>query len=437
MAQTILLKQEMPLMKPSLSNQVPNQKKFFSYGWFLFFLNVIFTGFASTLEVVPVSFLNQFISHFSIRLPVAIYTMSSYYYAFIILQIPIAILLDKYKPKWLVTGSLLITGIGCFLFAKSHQLLVAGIARFLMGTGSAFTFIYGLKSASDWFPLKNFAFRIGLFIALENLCNFILNHSFYHISVHIGWRKVSLVFSIISIALAMISFFFIHNRSGPYCIVSDTKGEFRHGIRKLFDCSQMWVIGITTGLVIGALFSFIGRWGTSFLRTAYQATPFTILLFTITMYLGYTLGSAFFGYVSTSLQKRKMFIPWGILFAILMLILIIYPPYLSDAQIFCIFFALGLSISPVNLGYVTLCEQNIPQVKATAIAVIHTAYAIVIASSDLFTSILLELVTAIGGRSQYNLYDFQISFFSLPIYLTVALFFSFFIRETYARQREI
>lgn len=71
-------------------------------------------------------------------------------------------------------------------------------------------------------------------------------------------------------------------------------------------------MGIAVGLMIGPLFSFEALWSVSFLETVYKV-PFNLaILFNFLFVIGYAVGAVFFGRVSTSLGRRKIFIPWGI-----------------------------------------------------------------------------------------------------------------------------
>ncbi len=87
---------------------------------------------------------------------------SFYYYAYVPLQIPSGMLLDKIGPRAVITFSSLLCAVGTWLFATTTDLTIAQCARFIVGAGSACAFIGCLKIASDWFSPTRFAFMVGL-----------------------------------------------------------------------------------------------------------------------------------------------------------------------------------------------------------------------------------------------------------------------------------
>ncbi|WP_032113075.1 MFS transporter [Candidatus Paracaedibacter symbiosus] len=76
---------------------------------------------------------------------------SFYYYAYVILQVPCGIIVDRFGTRRVVTFSTLLCVIGSLCFAYSDSLPLAQLGRFLIGAGSACAFISCLKISADWF----------------------------------------------------------------------------------------------------------------------------------------------------------------------------------------------------------------------------------------------------------------------------------------------
>jgi MFS family permease len=73
------------------------------------------------------------------------------------LQVPVGVLLDRFGSlRLLVCGALLMAG-GQALMAASHSMAGAILARVLVGTGDAMTFISVLRLVPQWFPARRVA----------------------------------------------------------------------------------------------------------------------------------------------------------------------------------------------------------------------------------------------------------------------------------------
>ncbi|GAA2434090.1 MFS transporter [Actinomadura vinacea] len=70
------------------------------------------------------------------------------------LQIPVGLLLDRIGPRWMIAGGALLMAAGQGLLAVSTGLGAAVVARVLVGTGDAMTFISVLGLVTRWFPAR-------------------------------------------------------------------------------------------------------------------------------------------------------------------------------------------------------------------------------------------------------------------------------------------
>ncbi|MEM7174963.1 MAG: MFS transporter [Chlamydiota bacterium] len=420
-------------MEPSAKSE-KNPAAYF-YGWVLFFLNTIVVAYTSSLEALPSLLSSQLTLFYNTKISTITYIFSFYYYAFIIFQIPAALLIDKYRTNFFITIAPLITGLSACLLAQSHTLITAGITRFFMGIGSALAFLHAIKCIADWFPAKTFAFRFGLFIAIELVLTVAVSALLNHLTLLLGWHQALIYFGIAGLILTCLVFLITRRFQQNYeAYFQDRPSSLKPLLRKLFDSSQMWVIGMSAGLSTGIIYAFLGRWAKPIFTLAYNLSALHAMALVLIANVGYVCGNLLFPYFSTLLKRRKTFIPCSLAITIIMLVVIVYPPYFTIYLVAICSFLLGFSISAANLGYVIIHEQNATQITATAIASINIFYSIAIAAFDGLITNFLRFETTARGATQYSLQDFESALFRLPIYFIFALIFSFFIRETHAEQ---
>ena len=87
---------------------------------------------------------------------------SSFYYPYIILQVPAGILVSRFGARSvLIVGALLCT-VASFLFAMSETATTAEMTRILMGLGAAPTVVCTMTVAAQWFPARLFPLLAAL-----------------------------------------------------------------------------------------------------------------------------------------------------------------------------------------------------------------------------------------------------------------------------------
>jgi len=73
---------------------------------------------------------------------------ATFYYAFMIAQLFVGILLDKFSARWLTASAIFACSLGVFLFSQTSSLLEAELSRALMGVGVAFATVAYMKLAA-------------------------------------------------------------------------------------------------------------------------------------------------------------------------------------------------------------------------------------------------------------------------------------------------
>ncbi|WP_420422508.1 MFS transporter [Simkania sp.] len=403
--------------------------------WTILILSIVFNGYAMTLQLTTVELSEKLSDLFQIPVPQLTYTQNAFFYAFFLMQIPVGILVDRFGSRKIPSLAILTCAAGALVFSFSQSLLMVGVGRALMGIGGSFAFLNGLKIVSNWFYSKRFAFMLGMFIGLSVLSMIILGESMLSLQDALGWRQALLVFSLIGLILGCLFFFIVQDAPGAGFSVhtGQQRATFGYFIRKVFQNGQNWIVSLTAGFVIGPLFAFRTTWSKEFLLLTYRFSETTAELMNMFFLAGYAIGAPFFARISTSIRRRKLFIVWGIVGAILMLLLIIYPPYLGVQSLAICYVILGLSVSTINLGYVIVHELNVPRIGTTALGISNVFFGAFCAISQ----ILIVTLFQIGLLKSYEIASsasMQISLLRIPIYLFIGLIFSLFIKETRAKQ---
>lgn len=189
---------------------------------------------------------------------------SSFYYPYILLQVPAGILVSRFGARTvLLTGAAICT-VASFLFAMSQSAGYAEATRILMGLGAAPTVVCAMTLAAQWFPARMFpllaaltemAGMVGAAVGQEVL-GFVVERS--------GWRTGMLVCGATSAVLLVLIALFIRNRSAG--------GSQEHWpkaaeIKRLLTSPAILSSSVAGGLVGSAGMSFGMLWGVSYFQT--------------------------------------------------------------------------------------------------------------------------------------------------------------------------
>ncbi len=406
--------------------------------WIFFFLTALATAYLFAFILLPTTFSRQLMAHFNVPKVTLSYAMTSYAYSLTLFLIPVSLLIDRYFQLWIFAAGLILTGLGALLFAHSSEIIHATLARAFMGLGATVGLTYSIKALSAWVGQSRRACFLALFIALQIALTLAIAWISHLLFQKNSWQKMLHFYGLCSFPLALLCLLFYRSTQNfPFQAPPLPSSEWWRAIRSLFDSSQVWFIGFATGIFLGVFLTFISKWGLPFFCLAYKLSFQQALCLVALVCLGFLAGAFFFSSMSTSLQKRKMFIPWGILISLLMLIIMIYPPYLPFQPMLLICFLCGFAGASGLLGYVVICEQNPFELTATAFASIYTFFGFAIIFTDPLISVFLEFESITAATPVATLRNFQIALFRMPIYIALSLLFSLFIRDTHAKQTNL
>jgi MFS family permease len=368
-----------------------------------------------------------------------------YYYAYIPLQLPAGILLDRYGPRILLTFACFICVVGTFLFAGTQLFWVAAIGRFLVGFGSAFAFVGVLKLATIWLPEDKLAMVAGLASALGTIGGMVGDNLLGLLVLQAGWVETVNLTAYFGIGLTFVLWFGIRDKkrhqehSGT--IESFRKSMIDFGI--IIRDKQMWINGLFGCLVYLPTTVFAELWGISYLRVAHGMTQDMATFTNSILFLGFTIGAPIMGFISDKMKRRKLPMLVGATGAAIIMIILLYVPGLSVTSIYVLMFALGLLYSAQCIVFAVGRELSPNEAAGTAMAMTNMVVMLgAMVMQPLVGQILdMSLASHVPNVSQlsmeqiqqlYTAYDYRFALSIIPIGIIIAALLTFLLKETYA-----
>lgn len=405
--------------------------------WLIISASAFFLFYKYILQVSPSIMTNELMRAFAINGAGLGNLAACYFYTFLLMQIPVGILLDRYSPRHLTSIAIALCALGAISFAYAPSLLMAAIARALIGFGAAFATVSYMKMATLWFPPQRFSFVAGL-LATAAMMGAVFGEAPLSILVgHAGWQHALLICAIIGGIFTVVFWFFVRDKS-PYLPPAQNKqplyflGIFS-GLATVLKNPQNWLLSLYSGLAFAPTDVFAGLWGVPFLMRYYHITRTTAAAAASCAFIGLAIGGPLLGWISDRIGKRRNVMYVGTAIAFVTLTLVIYLPPLPFVWLGLLLFLFGFGTSCFMLGFVVGKEINSLMLAATVIAVINTSDALWGAISEPLIGKLLDL--GWGGTQKHQVHIFSIADYHhalviLPCYLLVALLLLFFIRDS-------
>ncbi len=350
---------------------------------------------------------------------------SAFYWAYVLVQLPAGIIVDKFGVKKVMVVSTFIFSIAIFIASNATQEYTLIIYRILAGFGGGFAFLCTFKTMAIWLPKKLFPMFTGftqllLYIGamLSAAPLVILTHSF-------SIKEIMMGVFIISICLFLISTFVIriHPDYEKENKVQDDSVNAIQNLKEVLSNKQIWLNGFYCFTIYGTTVLFADLWGIRYLNLAgfseVNAGWCTSLIF-----IGVAIFSPIWGLIATVFDGERKFLIIAPIFGVFVVTYLLYfNTNLYVAFALCILFG-GIQAVHV-LNYSALRNT----VKVTQIA---TGLALVNLFLPLSGGILQPITGAIIEHLQDShtpLYSFQVTLIIVPILMMLSLVVALFIND--------
>lgn len=364
-----------------------------------------------------------------------------YYYAYTPMQLPVGILMDRFGPRDILTGMVLLCTLGAFLFANSTQLWLAEVGQFAMGFGSAFAFVGVLKLAANWLPQRFFALASGITTTLGMLGAMFCDNFLIALVHTAGWQKTWRLAGITGVILAILIFFIVRDAPQGVRVSKTEHRDTKHAwlaFKKIMGNSQFWINGLIGGFLFLPTTVFAALWGISYLTHIYAFSAHDAGFAISLIFAGWAVGGPISGSVSSFLSNRLIPLKVGTLFSLFLILFVLFAPIttphltllitlfffgiFSSMQILC--FAIGKEISPAASSGTAIAGTNF----------------VVMLGGAFFPPVIGYLMDlhATGMQSAADGFthaDYQLGLIILPIGLLLSLVMSCFVKETHGKQR--
>ena len=425
-----------------------NNKKYMLAAWLICGLGAVFYSYEYFLRISPSVMEHALRSHFNLSATGFGLLSAFYYYAYVPMQLPVGVLMDRFGPRRLLTIACMICVVGTFMFADTFLFGVAAAGRFLVGLGSAFAFVGVLKLATIWLPEDRLAMVAGMATALGTIGAMVGDNLLGSMVTRIGWQQTVNFTAIFGILLIVILWFGIRDQK-RHQRQSGTVDSFKKNMIDLgiiVRNKQIWINGMYGCLVYLPTTVFAELWGIPYLRHAHELSSSSANFCNSLLFLGFTIGAPSMGFISDKIKRRKLPMMLGASGAAIVMMIILYMPGLNATSLGVLMFMLGLLYSVQSIVFAVGREVSPKEAAGTAIATTNMIVMIGAMFLQPLVGRLLDwsltkresalAIHAIAVDKIQQLYtadDYRFALSIIPLGIIIAVILTYFMRETHAQ----
>lgn len=423
------------------------QKWYMLLAWTVCGLGALFYIYEYLLRITPSVMEPALSAHFNLTATTFGLLSSIYYYAYVPMQLPVGVLLDRFGPRILLTFACLVCVVGTFMFGSTNTYWVAAVGRFMVGFGSAFAFVGVMKLATIWLPENKMAMVAGMAAALGTMGAMLGDNLMGKLAFNAGWYKTVQMSAVVGIFLTILLWFGIREHDKKVHdggTISSLKVSMVD-LLLILKNKQIWINGLFGCLVYLPTTVIAELWGIPYLKAAHNLTHEGADFINSVLFLGFTIGAPLMGFISDKLRRRKIPMIVGASGAAMIMMIILYVPGLTEGNLEILMFFLGLFYSSQCIVFAVARELSPSEAGATAMAATNM---IVMLGAMVFQPIvgrLLDFSLSMHASTEgmYNLTteklqqiytpeDFQFALSIIPIGIIIAAILTIFLRETHA-----
>ncbi len=424
-------------------------KKHTFLAWAVCGLGTLFYSYEYILRILPSVMETQLSSHYHLLSSGFGGLSAFYYYAYVPMQIPVGLLMDRYGPRRLLTLACFLCALGTYLFAATDLFYVAAIGRFMVGLGSSFAFVGVLKLATMWLPEDRLAFVAGLAAALGTVGAWLGDYYLGKFVETLGWIQTTNFMSAYGFFLVIMLYFFIKDRK--YSSDNESQQPVRDFASTIHDLiiiaknKQIWVNGFYGCLVYLPTTVLAELWGIPYLTHAHLMSLASAESANGMIFLGFTFGAPIMGTLSDRFHNRKVPMGIGAIGAFTAISMVMYFPGLTEQNIRTLLFILGVCYG--SQAIVFAVGRELAPKRAAGTAMAFTNMIVMLGGMfiqplvgvllDWHVSIRAPLLLAKAQTEAsvnvlYTGIDYQFALMLLPMGILMAFLLTFALKETHS-----
>jgi len=390
--------------------------------WFIVTLYVVYAFFLNTAGAVFADTIKDYMHLTNVGAALAV---GSFVLGFACMQIPAGYLLDRFSIRIVVSCGLFLLAFGNFTLSFSSTLQSFIISNFVQGLGASFAFIAVGKLIGEWFTPKMFPILFGLTQTLSCVLTAGIHYYLVKALEVVTWQSIYKELSIFGFVLLALVVIFVRS---PANVKKKATLSFGKSMGLVLKDKQVWLCSIAGATSFGVLAAYASFWYMTVEKYFSVSVPDALIISGM-IFIGIGIGTPFLGWLSNKVKSRKLIVHVSVVLGAIFLLISLYAPHFevnTYIPIEVISFAVGFFLSGSMLYYTNINEIASNSTRAVALGLINTCVFI-------FNTLLLFIPQLFITKTSNTYFTYL---WVLPACVLIAIFFGYFVKETYAVQNK-
>lgn len=228
---------------------------------------------------------------------------AAYFISFAAFQLPLGLLLDRFGPRRVEAGLLLVAAAGALLFSFGDGLESLTAARALIGFGVSACLMAAFKNNILWWPMDRLPLMNGLILASGGLGALVATTPVAALLALTDWRGVFQLLAGVTGLSAALLFFVVpepRQRPGP----APSFGDMLCGVGDIYRSSAFWRVAPVAVLSQATFMAYQGLWAAPWMAEVNGLDRATIAGHLESIAIGMTAGFVMLGFAASALDRR-------------------------------------------------------------------------------------------------------------------------------------
>lgn len=226
---------------------------------------------------------------------------SVYFLTSAAVQVPIGVWLDRYGPRRVQIGMLLVAAAGAALFGTAEGMLTLVIARVLIGFGVAAALMAGLKAIVLWFPKERGALLNGCIVMLGALGAVTATAPAELLLDWTGWRGLFWLLAAATTASAVLIYSVVPERASG-APASNQSASI--GLKTIYTDPGFWRLAPLSATCVATAWALQGLWAAPWLADVERLERAGVIRHLFIMAVALSVGALLLGTTADRLRRR-------------------------------------------------------------------------------------------------------------------------------------
>lgn len=418
-----------------------SDKNFQFKAYTIFFLASCFYLYEFILQVAPSVMAEPMMKTFHVTAEGFGIISAFYFYAYAPMQMPAGLMFDRFGPRKLMTIALLLCAFGSFFFASTDSVITAALGRFMIGIGSAFSFIGVLVLCSRWFPAHHFAILAGIAQLMSSVGAIFGEMPLAWLIHQVGWRQASFILAVLGIGLSFLLWFIVRDYPENHDTYHTGPGIKEEWKRLVAVCGKAhtWKIGGYAFSIWTPIAVFAALWGVPYLQAKFNVSVVVASGMCSIIWIGIGIGSPLLGWLSDKLENRRLALGLSSVMGLIATSFILFDDHMSFQFANLMLFIFGLGAGGQSVSFAVVRDYNPPQMVGTASGFNNLSVLIGGSIFQPLVGIFLHHSQdwhLVNGVPVYGLHAYQQALLVMPLcYLLSLLIVIFGLKESHPESR--